>query len=78
MVGRLEDGTGCDGLRIPPLLVGSCKKILEACPGLDVSWLAPPELAVVIEYPGLKHELEGNYDDLGRGVGRVSGGGVVH
>ena len=59
-------------------MVGSCEKFLEACPGLDVSWLAPPELAVVIGEPGLEHEPEGNSDNLGRGVGRISGGGIVH
>ena len=78
VIGRLEDGTSCVGLRLPPLLVGSCKKFLEACPGLDISWLAPPELAVVIEEPSLEHELEGNSDDLGRSVGPISGGGLVH
>ena len=78
IIGRLEDGTGCGGLRLPPFLVVSCEKFLEVCPGLDVSFLVPPELAVVIEDPSLEHELEGNSDNLGRGVGRVSGGGVVH
>ena len=60
------------------ILGGQLQKILEACPGLDVSWFAPPELAVVMEEPSLEHELEGNSDDLGRGVERVSGGGVFH
>ena len=78
VIGRLEDGTGSGGLQLPPLLVGSCKEFLEACPGLVVSWLAPPEFAVVIEESGLEQELESHYDNLGRGVGRVSGGGVVH
>ena len=61
-----------------PFLVGSCKKILEAYLGLVVSRLAPPEFSVIIEESGLKKELESNYNDLGRGVGRVSGGGVVN
>ena len=78
MVGRLEDGTGRGGLRLPPLLVGSCKKFLEACPGLVVSCLAPPAFAVVIEEPGLEQDLESNCDDLGRGIGHVFGRGVVH
>ena len=78
VVGRLENDTGCGGLRLPPFLVGSGKKFLEACPGLDVRWLASPELAVAVEEPGLEHELKGNFDNLGRGVGRVSGGGVVN
>ena len=78
VVARLENGTGCGGLRLPPFLVGSGEKCLEACPGLDVRWLALPEIAVVVEEPGLEHELKGNSDDLGRGVGRVSGGGGVN
>ena len=73
VIGRLESRTGRGGLRLPPFLVGSCKEFLEACPGLAVSWLAPPEFAVVIEDPGLEQELESNCDDLGRGVGRISG-----
>ena len=65
-------------MQLPPFLVGICEELLEACLGLVVSRLAPPEFAVVIENSGLEQELESNGDDLGRGVGRVSGGGVVH
>ena len=54
------------------------KKFLELCPGLDVLWLASPELAVVVEKTGFEHELKRNSEDLGRGVGRVSGGGGVN
>ena len=78
VVDQLENGTNCGCLRLPPLLVGSGKKFLEVCPGLDVRWLASPELSVVVEETGLEHELKSNYEDLGRGVGRVSGGGVVN
>ena len=78
VVARLENGTGCGGLRLLLFLVGSGKKFLEACPGLDVLWLVSPEIAVVVEEPGLEHELKGNSDNLGRGVGSVSGGGVVN
>ena len=53
--------------------MGSGEKFLEVYPGLDVRWLASPELAVVVEEPGLEHKLKRNSDDLGRGVGRVSG-----
>ena len=74
----MKYGTACGGLRLLPFLVGSCKKILEAYLGLFVSRLAPPEFSVIIEESGLKKELESNYNDLGRGVGRVSGGGVVN
>ena len=56
----------------------SGEKFLEVCPDLDVRWLASPELAVVVEEPGLEHELKSNSNDLGRGVQRVSGGGVVN
>ena len=58
--------------------MGSGKKILEACPGLDVRWLASPDIALVFEDPSLKHDLKGNSDNLGRGVGHVPGGGVVN
>ena len=37
-----------------------------------------PELAVVVEEPGLENDLKGNYEYLGRGVGLVSGGGIVN
>ena len=40
--------------------------------------MALPGLAVVIEETGLEHELKTNSDDLVRGVGHVSGGGVVN
>ena len=78
VVYRLENGTGCGRLRLPPFLVGSGEKFLEVGPGLDVRWLASPDLSVVVEEPGLEHELKGNSDDLGRGLGRVSCGGVVN
>ena len=78
VIGRLEYGTGRGGLQLLPFLGGSCKEFFEACPGLVVSWLAPPEFVVVIEESGMEQELESNCDNLGRGVGRVSGGGVVH
>ena len=77
MISHLEDGTSCGGLRLLPFLVGSCKELLEACTGLFVVLLAPPEFAVVIEYSSLEQELEINCDKLVRGVGRVSGGGAV-
>ena len=48
------------------------------CPGLDICWLALPELVVFVEELGLENELKGNSDDLGRGVWRVSGEGVVN
>ena len=78
VVARLENGTGCGGLRLLLFLVGSGKKFLEACPGLEVLWLVSPEISVVVEEPGLEHELKGNSKDLGRGVGSVSGGGIVN
>ena len=78
LVARLENGTGCSGLRLPPFLVGSGEKFLEACPGIDVCWLALPDLAVVVEEPGFLNELKGNSDELGRGVWSVFGGGVVN
>ena len=78
VVAQLENVTGSSGLRLPTFLVGSGEKFLEVCPGLDVRWLASSELAVVVEEPGLEHELKINSDDLGRGVRRVSGGGVVN
>ena len=78
MIFRLEDSTGRGGLRLPPLLVGSCEEFLELCPGFVVSRLAPPDFAVVIEESGLEKDLESNCDNLGRDVGRVSGGDVVH
>ena len=58
--------------------MGSDKKSLDACPGLDVRWLELPELSVVVEDNGLEHELKINSKDLVRGVGRVSSGGVVN
>ena len=78
MVARLENGAGCGCLQLPPFLVGSGETFLEVCPGIDVRWLASPYLSVVVKETGLEHELKGNYDDLGRGVGRVSYGGVVN
>ena len=78
VIGQLEDGTGHCGLQLQPLLVGSCKEFLEACPGRVISWMAPPEFVVVIEEPGMEQELERNCDDLGRGLGCVSSGGVVY
>ena len=78
MVARLENGTGCGRLQLPTLLVGSGEKFLEVCPGLDVRWLASPELTAVVKENSLEHELKSNSEDLGRGVGRVSGGGVVN
>ena len=58
--------------------MGSGEKFLDSCPGLDVIWLASPELAGVVEELGLEHEQKGNSDELVRGVGCVSGGGVVN
>ena len=78
VVAELENVTGCGRLRLPPFLVGSSKKFLEECPGLDVRWLSSPDLAVIVEEIGLKHELKSNSDDQGRGVGRVSGRDVVN
>ena len=78
MVGRLDNGTGCGGLRLPPFLVGNGEKFLEACLGLDVRCLASPELAVVVEEPGLERKLKINSDDLGWGMGRFSSRGVVN
>ena len=78
MVGRLKNGTGCGCLRLLPLLVVSGEKFLEECLGLDVRWLASPELAFVLEEAGLEQELKSNSNDLGRGVRRVSSGGVVN
>ena len=75
---RLENGTGCGSLRLPPFLVGSGEKFLEVGPGLDVRCLESPEHAVVIEETGLEHDLKSNFNNLGRGVGRVSCGGVVN
>ena len=57
--------------------MGSCEEFLEACSGLFVSRLATPEFSVVIEKSGLEQELESNCNDLGRGVGCVSGGVMV-
>ena len=57
MVARLEKGTECGFLRLPPFLVGSGNKFLEVHPGLDVLWLASPELTVVVKYTGLEHKL---------------------
>ena len=74
----MENGTDCSGLQLPPFLVDKGEKFLKACPGLDVNGLASPELAVVVEYPGLIHELKGNSNDLGMSVWRVSGGGLVN
>ena len=62
----------------PAILGGQWRKFLEACPGLGVRWLASPELAVFIEEPGLEHKLKINSNHLGRGVWRVSGGGIVN
>ena len=85
MVGRLicvvvqiENGTGCGRLGILPFLVGSGEKFLEVGPGLDVRWLASPELAVVVKNTGLEHELKRNSDNLDQGVDRVFCGGVVN
>ena len=76
VVGRLENGTSCGCLRLPPFLVGGGEKFLEVGPGLEALWLASPELAVVVKETVLEHELKSNSNDLGRGVGRVSCGGV--
>ena len=78
VVAWLENSTGCGCLRLPPFLVGSGEKFLEVCPGLDIRWLTLPELSVVVEETGLEHELKSNSDDLGWGVGCISGGGVVN
>ena len=78
MVAQQENGTGCSGLQLLPFLVGSGEKFLEVCPGLDVHWLASPELAVVVEETGLEHKLKCNSNDLGRGVWRVPCVGVVN
>ena len=77
MVDRLGNGTSCGGLRLLPFLVGSGEKSLEAFPGLDVRWLESPYLVVVVEETGLEQDLQRN-SHLGRGVGRVSGGGVFN
>ena len=58
--------------------MGNGEIFLEACPGLDILWLASPEIAVVDDEPVLEHELKGISENLGRGVGRVSGRGVVN
>ena len=58
--------------------MGSGETFLEFCPGLDVCWQASPEISVVVEETGLEHELKSNSEDLVRGVGSVSGGGVVN
>ena len=42
VIDQLESGTGRGGLQLPTFLVGSCEELLEACPGLVVSWPAPP------------------------------------
>ena len=78
VVARLENGTGCGCLQLPPFLVGSGKKFLEVCAGLDVRLLASPELAVVVEETGLEHEMKYNSEDLHRCVRRDSGGGVFN
>ena len=78
MIGHLEDGTSCGGLRLLPFLVGSCKEFLEGGTGLFVVLLALPEFAAVVEDYGMEQDLERNGDKLVRGVGRVSGGGAVH
>ena len=59
-------------------MVGSGKNFLEVGPGIDVHWLASPYLEVVVKKTSLEHELKGNSDDLGQGVGRVSCGAVVN
>ena len=58
--------------------MGSCEELVEACSSLVVSSLAPQEFSVVIEKSDLEQDLERNFDDMGKGVGCVSGGGVVH
>ena len=72
VVARLENSTDCGCLQLLTFLVGSGKTFLEVCPGLDVRWLASPELSVIVKETGLEHKLKSNSDDLGRGVGRVS------
>ena len=73
VIGRLESGTSRGGLQLPSFLVGSCEEFLEACPGLVVSWLVPPEFSAAVEEPGLEQDLERNFDKLGKGVGSISG-----
>ena len=58
--------------------MGGGEKFLEVGPGLDVRWLASPYLAVIVKETSLEHELKGTSKDLGRGVGRVSCGGLVN
>ena len=58
--------------------MGSGETFLGVCPGLDIRWMALSQLAVIVEETGLEHELKRNSNDLGRGIGRVSGGGVVN
>ena len=85
MFGRLidavalpENGTSCGGLQLPQFLVNSGEIFLEACLGLDLCCLASPEIAVVVEEPGLEQDLKRNPNNLGMGVWSVSGGGVVN
>ena len=63
VVAHLEDGTGCGCLRLPSFMVGRGETFLEVCPGIDVRWLASPDLAVIIKDTGLENELKSNSND---------------
>ena len=63
-VGGLENGPDSGDLRLPPFLVGNCKKYFEGGPGFICGILAAPNLAVVKEQASLKHELVGYGDNL--------------
>ena len=63
VVAQLEDGVSCGRLRLLTFLVGSGEKFLEVGPGLDIRWLASPDLAVIIKDTGLENELKSNSND---------------
>ena len=50
---------------------------LEIGPSLVGVVLVLPGFAIVQEHAGCEEELKGGGDNLGRGIGSISGGGIV-
>ena len=57
--------------------MGQGEVCLEICPILVGVVLALPGFATVQEHAGCEEELKGGGDDLGGGLGSISGGGIV-
>ena len=57
--------------------MGQGEVCLEIVPSLFGVVLALPGFSIVQEHAGCEEDLKGGSDNLGRGIGSISGGGIV-